>query len=261
VLDDASAWSPNGSNARGITVDASGNVYASGYTYSRNATAWCIRRGNQNGGAWTTVYKAAKGNSDGGGIKYVPPAPGKHNGGIFAVGRLTPGSTTQWTVLRSQNAGATWAVVDSWTPAKNQAAAAKVIASDPQGNIYVAGFDGKVPSGWWVRRSGNGGATWQTVLTRYNNDLTIGGQPEDIAADAAGNVYVVGYTDLEGRVGWTVRRYDATSSSWDNWPAALRHPLGSAAPSRAIGVTTDGAGNVYVTGSSNGLVVQRLVAF
>jgi hypothetical protein len=262
VLDDAGSWNSDGSSfARGVAADPDGNIYVSGAARNkRGASYWVIRKGDT-AGRWSTTYRSSQAIADGGGIIHVPAYPGKHNGGIFAAGMLTPSKATQWTVLRSNNAGVTWTVVDSWVPGKNQAAAAKVITADNSGNIYVAGMDRSVPSGWWVRRSMNGGASWETILTKYSSGTRGNETPDGIAADPFGNIYVVGFISAGDKATWTVRRWDSASSSWDTWADSLRHPfIGTGTVSRSRGVSTDPLGNVYVTGDVNeGWIVQRLL--
>lgn len=188
---------------------------------------------------------------------------------MFSVGRQTPGSVTQWTVLRSRNSGQSWETVDAWTPAKNTAGIATGVTSDEQGNLFVIGYDydSKSTPAWYVRASSDGGSSWQTVLTKYSETSFSQTMPNDVAADSNGNLYVVGVTGgLANRTTWTVRRWNATMQTWDQWPVALRFP---SAPGidwgvAARGVAVSAAGDVYVTGrmvnASAWLVVQRLRA-
>jgi hypothetical protein len=261
VVDDASTWNSAGSSvALGLTTDSVGNVFASGSALDKQGNEyWVIRKGANLGSTWSTSYKSGK-LATGKGVVFVNPVPGGHAGGLFAVGSLTATRTTQWSVLRSRDSGATWQWVDAWGTSKfNGGAYARAITADGDGNIYVAGYDVMGVPAWYVRRSRDGGNTWQTILTEY----TAGdyNRADDIAADAAGNVYVAGLTQQTGSGGkWTVRRWDAATQTWDQWPNELRHPLlGYANVSVARGIIADAFGNVYATGDADGQwLVQKL---
>jgi hypothetical protein len=261
IMDDASTWNSAGSSvALGLTTDSVGNVFASGSAFDKQGNEyWVIRKGSNFGSTWSTSYKSGK-LATGKGVVFVNPVSGGHAGGLFAVGSLTATRTTQWSVLRSRDSGATWQWVDAWGTSKlNGGAYARAITADGAGNIYVAGYDVMGVPAWYVRRSRDGGNTWQTILTEYAaGDYN---RADDIAADPAGNVYVVGLTQQTGSgAKWTVRRWDAAAQTWDQWPAELRNPLlGYANVSVAHGITTDAVGNAYATGDADDQwIVQKL---
>ena len=261
TIDHAAVWYPNySSTAVGVTVDAEDNVFVSGYALEKNGRSWRVRKGVEtaSGYTWSDSLKLSGNPAQGGEVLYVPPVQGKHAGGIYAVGHTTPKSVSLWTVMRSGNGGATWQIIDAWSPSKSTAAAANAIASDQDGNIYVVGYDsGRDPSGWWMRRSADGGASWNLIGPKYS--LGSYNQPLAVAADPSGNVFVAGYTGAGGHVNWTVRGWSA-STGWDNWPTSARHPL-EPLTSRAEGLAVTALGEVYVTGRANesGWLVQRLI--
>jgi hypothetical protein len=260
VRDDAVQWNPNNhSVAYGVAADPSGNIFVTGVAQDKKgASYWVIRKGANHGQTWTTVFSSSKPIAHGDGLRYLPPVPGKHDGGLFAVGRLTPGKATQGTVLRSRDAGNSWQTVDAWVPGKNQTAGATAVTSDANGNLFVAGSEA-ADAAWYVRVSGDAGNSWQTILTGYSAGTMIN-RPNDMATDAAGNLYVVGVTSASGKATWTVRRWDAATQTWDQWPNALRYPLTpEVSVSVARGVTADATGRVYATGSGDSQwITQRL---
>ena len=262
TIDHAANWHPNySSTAVGVTVDAQNNVFVSGYALEKRGRSWRVRKGVEtaSGYTWSDSLKLSGSAVQGGEILYVPPVQGKHAGGIYAVGHTTPKSVSLWTVMRSGNGGATWQSVDTWSPSKSTAAAANAITSDLDGNIYVVGYDsGRDPSGWWMRQSVNGGASWNLIGPKYS--IGSYNQPMAVAADPWGNVFVAGYTGAGGRVNWTVRGWSAITQQWDNWPASVRHPM-EPFTSRAEGLAVTALGEVYVTGSANefGWLLQRLI--
>lgn len=262
--DGGALWSvvdEGGVDARGLATDPQGNVFVSGTLTDRQGKQfWVIRKGGNLGQNWSVCYKSGKPLAQGMGIVFVEPVPGGHAGGLFAAGTLTAIRTTQWSVLRSRDSGATWQWVDAWGPSKgNGGAYARAITADGAGNIYVAGYDVMGVPAWYVRRSLDGGVTWQTILSEYTDgDYN---RADDIAADPWGNVHVAGLTKpAGGSAQWTIRRWDAATQSWDQWPDELRHPLSSwASVSTARGIVSDAFGRVYATGSADGLwIVQRL---
>jgi hypothetical protein len=261
TVDNASTWAPKGdSTALGVTADASGNIYVCGQAYlssTARSPYWVIRKGANYGQNWTKVYTSTKNIAIGAGVQFVPAVPGKHAGGVFAAGRQTPGGVTQWTVLRSRNLGLSWETVDAWAPGKNSSAVATGVTSDSQGNLFVIGYDGSSTPGWYVRKSSDGGSSWQTILNKYAQSSMSLTFPRDLATDGGGNLYVVGNTGgLSGSSTWTVRRWDAGTQAWDEWPAALRF-LGSGYAARGIAI--DAAGSAYVTGRMTGSIGMQWV--
>lgn len=261
VIDNGAEWFQYTTVANGVTVDPNGNVFVSGYSFDKKGVyAWRVRKGTEIAGefVWSNTLTIADKLALGEEILYVPPAPGKHSGGIYAVGGRTPNSTTQWTVMRSTDGGASWQMVDKWNPTRT-AAAANAIATDPEGNLYVVGYTSGRTTAWHVRRSTNGGAKWESLedsgdsTGSYNQALAV-------ATDAGGNVFVAGYTGAEGRVNWTVRCWSAVTQQWDDWSPSVRYPM-SPVTSRAQGLAVTAAGDVYVTGYANGYgwLVQKLM--
>ena len=175
------------------------------------------------------------------------------NGTLFACGWGADAATNSHAlVMASTDGGTTWSAplddfslpsVPTWgghIPGPGYTA----IASDLAGNLYGAGVIVAVTNGsagWFVRRSADGGATWNTV------DLQSVG-PRDtaanaIAADNAGNVYAVGAIannwvvrkGIGGTNFATVDNFFAGGSGLSGAQAVLVHPtagifVGGSAP-------------------------------
>jgi WD40 repeat protein len=130
---------------------------------------------------------------------------------------------------------------------------ASAMAVDNAGNVYVTGYSDRASWGLdyaTIKYDSNGNQEW---VRRYFSGPPFGGGrlqiPATIAVDSVGNVYVTGSSgggasgfdyatikyDTNGNRKW-VRRYNGPGNG-DDYP-------------RAIAV--DKAGNVYVTGSSDG---------
>ena len=281
VINDASTWWGSNSamarsaSARGIATDPAGRVFVTGIARETSqgkgrttgGTYWVIRRGTPSPQGWTWNNSFVSGSLGlptvtGAGIVFVPSISGGQLGGLFAAGTFPTKKGLQWAVLRSRDAGATWQQVDAFGPNRdNIGAYARAITADSAGNLCVAGYD--ATPGWYVRRSTNGGDSWETILNYAGGNSY--NRADDIASDPWGNIYVVGITSNAGEAArWTVRRWDA-AGGWDHWDTNLRQPLAldlPTQPSVPFGVTTDAAGRVYVTGSAGDYhrwIVQRLV--
>lgn len=133
------------------------------------------------------------------------------------------------------------------------------VASDAAGNVYTLGQlrigRNNVSSFVVAKHSPAGQRLWQVL---YNAGMFIGSTPADFAVDAAGNVYVTGWTDYYTFFGsqnfdYTTVKYSTAGSQM--WVARYDLPQPIDQPTSAdiaAAIAVDGAGNVYVTGSSNG---------
>jgi hypothetical protein len=249
-LDDGQSWGPLDSGwqlslgvntrARGFASDQAGNLFVCGNAIdSKGRVSMILRKSGDRGMTWQTQAIGV----DAVALHFLP-ANSLNQGGLFAVGR--PG-VNAWGVQRSRDAGNTWTTVDSWTVAKSGDTAATAIASDPQGNLYVAGHGRKginSPYGWYVRRSSDGGNTWQMLLTNFS----AGGDSlvNDAVLDAAGNLWVVGAVNGANSITeiWAMQRWNQVSG----WSGPM-YPYGNPSPrSHARGTSADPTGRVYVTG-------------
>lgn len=127
------------------------------------------------------------------------------------------------------------------------------------GGVVCVGTDvfavGGGADSWLVRKSSDGGATW-AVVDNYRLSSTGDSLPVRIAADATGNLYVVGsagevVTSGKGKTAttvtnryWIVRKGTPGGSSWTTVDQ-FQIPNGGA---QASAVTVDGINNVHVTG-------------
>ena len=238
-------------DATGFAADAAGNIFvvgwgkdASGYNH------WLVRKSTDGGQTWALVDDV-KGYSG----FHAGHVPGV---GVFVVGGpyIIPGS---WMVRRSLDAGANWQTVDG----PFAQGAARGVANDSQGNIYVSGsmfvatqvlkVKGQITTNgyyaWITRRSGDGGRTWATVDT-YTYAPNQTAQAQGSGTTLTGNPVVVGQArDAQGQEHWIVRMLG--SSGWqtiDDFPGGI-----------ATRVASDAAGHLLVTGNASGRwIVRRL---
>jgi hypothetical protein len=264
--------STEAATAYGLASDNAGNVYVCGTALLKGWAHWIVRRKPASTGNWTTIADSSAKSSltAAYGACFYPGNPSANiSPALFVVGMLSG----NWTVQRLE-ANGSWTTVD---PAP-LAGWANSITCDSNGNLYVVGTRlGAVSDygyGWVIRKSASGGApgSWQTVL-----DVSEGysSAARHIAVDAAGGVWVAGYTGSTMSIKtsssrWTVMR-NAPGQSWpDSWNNR-QHPFdGISSNSGARGIDTDALGNVFITGGVTDLtdgitswtgphiVVQRL---
>ena len=248
--------------AYGITSDAAGNIYATGYTdgaldgqTGAGDIDFFITKYDVSGlKQWTRQYGTASVDyglaitHDSVGNVYVAgytygAMDGQSNAGqadIF-IAKYDAGGIKQWT---RQFGGAN----------ENQPSA---IASDAADNIFVAGttfdaLDGQASAGGFdlfvTKYDASGNKKWTRQLGTASQD-----QGKGVTSDSAGNVYVTGITfgALDGQtsaggIDFYTTKYD--SAGVKQWT----RQLGTASEDQATAITSDAAGNVYVTGYTLG---------
>jgi len=133
------------------------------------------------------------------------------------------------------------------------------VAADPAGNLYVtgytgAGLDGNASLGGWdiflMKFDSAGNWQWTKQDGASQDD-----EGRAVATDQAGNIFITGYVrgDFHGipRVGSAdvfVSKYNAAGTRL--WSALL----GAAEVDESFGITCDHAGNVFVTGWTDGSI-------
>lgn len=144
--------------------------------------------------------------------------------------------------------GTSWQVVDDYTFAAPEPTFVVGIAADSAGNVIAIGLGKQGTMKGLVRKTEDGGASWQ-------NATWTSGLPNDAAADAAGNVYVIA-GDTAGRV---LRK---SSNAGDSWTDIDTIPPNSSGPTEPCntGFVAVGANGVIVDGAScdlSGWIVRK----
>lgn len=237
--------------AYGITGDDLGNMYVSGRALDGWNFHWIIRKKSPTGG-WSTVLDLAP--ADGHSIPYdvcfVPRLGNNPEPAVFVAGHFNG----RWTVLRSVDRGGSWQEpLQARWPEDGSIASAYDVASDSDGNVYVAGVRGRngQNNGWVLRRSEDGGTSWQTLLDQPSADGSWAGRlsvdERDVITLAGG---VVG---ADGTPRWAIVR-NSPGQAWFGSPTAswetLLYPLGAntPSPSKGRGVVSDASGNTFMIG-------------
>jgi len=232
--------------ARALAVDASGNVYVTGFSIGIGiskdyATIKYTADGVQQ---WVARY-----NGPGNHLDKAAALAVDADGGVYVTGfSIGDGTSRDYATIKYTADG-----VQQWVARYNGPGnsddGATALALDGSGNVYVTGYSvGSDTSSDYatIKYTADGVQQW---VTRYNGPGNWADGATALAVDAAGNVYVTGlsmgagsYYDYatvkytaEGVQQW-VARYDGPGNDWD----------------QATALAVDAAGNVYVTGLSMG---------
>ena len=216
-----------GGSARGVAVDAAGNAYVTGFTYSSD-------------------FPATAG-------AYRSPSLGQAD--AFAIKVNPSGSALLYSALIG-GAGPDFATG---------------IAVDASGNAYIAGYTSSVafPVTSGAFQTSYGGGIQDAFVAKLNSSGSalvyctyLGGAGNDlangIAVDAAGEAYIVGYTDS---INFPTHSpiYASAGGEGDAFVAKLTAAggslefstyLGGSLSDLATAVALDSSGNVYVTGAT-----------
>jgi hypothetical protein len=134
------------------------------------------------------------------------------------------------------------------------------IAADGFGNVYVTGYtEGDLDNpnagnkdAFVSKYDGAGNRLWTRLVGTPADDST-----HDISTDGLGSVYISGYTDsgiIGGNTaGSQVPGYDAFITRFDEDGTHIwTKQLGSTTEDNSLGVSADGAGNIYISGYTLG---------
>jgi hypothetical protein len=244
----------------GFGVDPAQNLYAVGLaTMTGTPNHWIVRKSADHGATWTTAddFVPDSGASDGRNVASGVAADGAGN--VYVVGMVHQrvGKSSYpyqfWVVRKSGDAGATWTTVDQYGYPNAPESVASAVLATPAG-LFVCGLSVATSSRgpqWVVRKSANAGTTWTTVDNFYSS--TAFNQPYALTADAAGNVYVGGFSDINATGSyahyWLVRKGTNGGASWQTVDAFRYFPYPiTFAANGALAMGTDALGNVYAVG-------------
>jgi len=238
-----------------VAVDATGIVYVTGYGYRgmvNKHSDYSSQKYDSSGKlVWDVQYDDRRNGND-----EVKAIALDNAGFIYITGRSEDSlSKTDvkhydyYTIKYNANTGKVeWgARYDNNIQGADEAAA---VAVDPAGNVYVTGRSYGGATGFdyaTIKYSSSGTPLW---VRRYDNKINGNDEAAAIAVDAGRNVYVTGRSKGSGT------DFDSLTIKYDSsgvllWEARYNYPAFNG-PDEASAIAIDGAGNVYVTGRSQG---------
>jgi len=233
-------------SANAIAIDASGNVYVTGYSYNYAtdgdyATVKYDSSGNE---LWVARYDGPANDRDSGFAIALDAS-----GNVYVTGISYGDGTSQdyATVKYDSSGNELW--VARYNGPANGWDYVKEIAVEASGNVYVTGYspgDGTGCDYATVKYDSFGNELW---VARYNGPANRYDYAAAIAVDASGNVYVTGHSPGDGtNYDYATVKYD--SSGNELWVARYDGPANDS--DSAFAIALDASGNVYVTGISYG---------
>ncbi|MBL4592644.1 MAG: SBBP repeat-containing protein [Flavobacteriales bacterium] len=233
--------------ARDIAVDASGNVYVTGYTASSgpNYDYVTIKYNSTGVQQWATLY-----NGTGNGFDEAYALAIDNLGNTYVTGSSNAsGQGSNFVTIQYNSAGVQqWAT--SYNGPGNSLDAATQIKLDASFNVYVSGHS--LGSGTdldiaTIKYNNSGTQQW---VSRYNGVLSFFDVPEALFVDNANNVYVAGatYGGIATENDYVTIKYNSTGAQ--QWAINYDGPLND--EDKAFDLLTDQNQNVYVTGRSMG---------
>lgn len=271
-IDNGSSWTPVNSGLTetfvyALAPNASDQIFAgtngNGVFRSAESTTSCYTLTtvvNPNGsGTITTSLPNCSGNYFFGTSIDLTATPNSgyiFNSWLGSAGTLVNASSSTTTFTITGNAvvtanfkkpAPTW--VTRYNGPANAVDEANALAVDNAGNVYVTGHSqGASGNRDYVTLKYNtaGARQWSA---RYNSPANNLDEAKDIAVDAAGNVYVAGFSyGADGNLDYFTIKYNNTGK-WQ-WSARYNGPGNGDDKINALSI--DGVGNIFVTGQSLG---------
>jgi uncharacterized delta-60 repeat protein len=230
--------------ANSVAVDASGNVYVTGW--SIQGAAWydyaTIKYNSSGVQQWVQRYNGPASDIDvatsigidvSGNVCVTGYSFGIGTGYDYATIKYNSSGVQQW-VQRYQGLG--------------HHDYAYSIAVDASGNVYVTGQAGGTLNDYTtIKYNSSGVEQW---VQRYNGPANVNDNANSIAVDESGNAYVTGEsTGIGSGADYATVKY--SSSGVQLWVQRYNGPGNSG--DHAYSIAVDASGNVYVTGESVGV--------
>ncbi|QDU89475.1 Beta-propeller repeat protein [Pirellulimonas nuda] len=243
--------SPQDDVGSGVSADAFGNVYVTGSTSPPqdpetgfNRDTLLLKYNSAGDLQWSRT-------ADFGGHEDTKAVATDAAGNVYQAGRISVG---QGGLLNKYSSNG----VLLWTRRFDQDAFG--VATDVVGNVYTTGYGrnesrtGDDNDAFLVKHDPQGGEQWTRWLGTEANDLGYA-----VATDLLGSLYIAGSTrgDLGGA---NAGGSDAFVAKYSVDGALLwSHQFGTLASDIGRAVATDVLGNVYVTGTTSGLLAEEAV--
>jgi uncharacterized delta-60 repeat protein len=230
--------------ASALAVDASGNVYVTGLSFSiiTNYDYATIKYDPDGNELWVKRY-----DGPGSGIDEARALAVDDAGNVYVTGRSDGGSTDYdyATIKYDLHGHKLW---ERRFDAENRIDEAIALAVDNAENVYVTGKSDGGSTGYdyaTIKYDIDGNEQW---VKRYNDPENWGDRATALAVDASGNIYVTGVSSnsLTGSDYITIK-YDPAGN--ELWVEPARYD--GTGTDLATALAVDASGNIYVTGSSS----------
>ncbi|MEO6694736.1 MAG: SBBP repeat-containing protein [Ignavibacteria bacterium] len=227
----------SGDDAYALAIDASGNVYVSGYSTGTNADYLTIKYNSSGDSLW--VRKVDLGVNDVATSIFVDGI-----GNVYVTGLSYRFSAYAYVTVKYNSSG-----VEKWVREYDGFGSdvAHGIAVDGSGNVYVTGYSiGTGDDYLTIKYDSLGTEKWQR---RYNGPGNSNDTAYSIAVDISGNIYVTGSSTGSGtNTDYATIKYNSSGDSL--WVRRYNGPGNSTDLGKSL--LLDGSGNLYITGSSAG---------
>ncbi len=233
----------NESDINGITVDNAGNVYAAGYlTGASSAEDYLVVKYSSTGQKlWQVTYNGPAGLFD------IANAVAPDNqGNVYVTGYSSNGNGSAIATIKYNSSGQ-----QQWVVRYNATGfdLGNSLTTDSQGNIYITGYTINSSGGIDALTIKYNSSGAQQFVLLYNGTGNSFDEGKTISVDNAGFIYVCGSTTTAGGQDYLAIKYNASGSLV--WASSYN---GTASGTDVFTSSkTDAAGNVYVTGYSEGI--------
>ncbi len=240
----ASGLAPTTDIATAVALDASGNVYVTGYSTHLPYGSDMVTIKYKSSGVQEWLQRYA-GNPDGdnGGVAVAVDA----SGNLYAAGYVVGiDGSADWTLIKYSPSGALrWKTQYAGPAGSNDVPVA--MKMDPRGDLVVTGYgDAEYVT---IKYDSSGVQRW---IQRYKSSDNANGRPTALAIDSDGNIYVTGSSGMGTQMDYATVKYDAQGNQ--KWIALYDGPAHEW--DSANGVAVDDSGNVYVTGRIRPVLYQ-----
>jgi len=248
----------------GIKVDSSGHVYLTGINYNFGhgyppaVDTWAAKYDSNGNQLWLKQLRTANSGFpsyspsdlavDSAGNLYLT---GETNG---ALGGTNAGGQDIWAAKYDSNGNQLW--LKQFGTADSDSSSE--LALDSAGNVYLTGKNYDSSKGyppdvdtWAAKYDSNGNQLWLKQFRTANSD-SLSDSSSDLAVDSAGNLYLTGATN--GALGGTnAGGQDIWATKYDsNGNQLWLKQFGTAESDSPSELALDRAGNLYLTGETNG---------